>query len=204
MYLDRARPLSEPKWVKSGDVQEWLNSMFGRMFWIARDAAGGWEKKIEVVDPDPVSFYLCFHQLEEAWPSDELCAGAYDLDCSGWLGGQFHCWAADGAPSIRTYSYDGGDRPRPRNSPSPCAWRTCNPLHASTRNFGTERLWPPSRCPVSRLSPRFTADARISGCPRGVAHDAGIRTEGASGKGSYRSRRTLGRDHPVPSFAFTL
>ena len=25
------------------------------MFWVAGDAAGGWEKKIEVVDPDPVS-----------------------------------------------------------------------------------------------------------------------------------------------------
>ena len=60
VYLDRERPLSEPKWVKSGDVQEWLKSMFGRMFWFSRDGAGGWEKKLEVVDPDPVSFYLCF------------------------------------------------------------------------------------------------------------------------------------------------
>lgn len=66
VYLDRARPLSEPKWVKSGDVQEWLKSMFGRMFWLARDAAGGWEKKIEVVDPDPVSFYLGLITLKEA------------------------------------------------------------------------------------------------------------------------------------------
>jgi 20S proteasome subunit alpha 6 len=52
--------------VKSGDVQEWLKSMFGRMFWLARDAAGGWEKKIEVVDPDPVSFYLGLITLKEA------------------------------------------------------------------------------------------------------------------------------------------
>jgi 20S proteasome subunit alpha 6 len=55
VHLDTERPLSEPKWVKSGDVQEWLKSMFGRMFWVAGDAAEeGWEKKIEVVDPDPV------------------------------------------------------------------------------------------------------------------------------------------------------
>ena len=54
-HLDRQRPLSEPRWVKTGDVQEWLKSMFGRMFWVAGDAAGGWEKKISVVDPDPVS-----------------------------------------------------------------------------------------------------------------------------------------------------
>ncbi|RDB23253.1 hypothetical protein Hypma_009662 [Hypsizygus marmoreus] len=53
VYLDTARPLSEPKWAKSGDIQEWLKSMFGRMFWVAGDAAEGWEKKIHVVDPDP-------------------------------------------------------------------------------------------------------------------------------------------------------
>ncbi|KAI0347026.1 hypothetical protein BDW22DRAFT_1386908 [Trametopsis cervina] len=52
-YLDKARPLSEPRWVKTGDVQDWLKSMFGRMFWGAGDAVDGWEKKIEVVDPDP-------------------------------------------------------------------------------------------------------------------------------------------------------
>jgi hypothetical protein len=51
--------LSEPKWAKSGDVQDWLKSMFGRMFWVAGDAADGWEKKILVVDPDPVmSFFI--------------------------------------------------------------------------------------------------------------------------------------------------
>ncbi|KAG5651708.1 hypothetical protein H0H81_007713 [Sphagnurus paluster] len=53
VYLETARPLSEPKWAKSGDIQEWLKSMFGRMFWVAGDAAEGWEKKIQVVDPDP-------------------------------------------------------------------------------------------------------------------------------------------------------
>ena len=54
-YLDKERPLSEPRWVKTGDVQDWLKSMFGRVFWTAGDAADGWEEKIEVVDPDPVS-----------------------------------------------------------------------------------------------------------------------------------------------------
>ncbi|KAH8106064.1 hypothetical protein BXZ70DRAFT_918046 [Cristinia sonorae] len=52
-HLDKDRPLSEPRWVKTGDVQDWLKSMFGRMFWVAGDAAAGWERKIEVVDPDP-------------------------------------------------------------------------------------------------------------------------------------------------------
>jgi len=58
VYLDTARPLSEPKWAKSGDIQEWLKSMFGRMFWVAGDAAEGWEKKIHVVDPDPVRTFI--------------------------------------------------------------------------------------------------------------------------------------------------
>lgn len=60
LHLDTDKPLSEPKWVKSGDVQEWLKSMFGRMFWVAGDAAGGWEKKIEVADPDPVCRFGIF------------------------------------------------------------------------------------------------------------------------------------------------
>lgn len=72
IYLDKERPLSEPKWVKSGDVQEWLRSMFGRMFWVAGDAAAvGWEKRIEVVDPDPVSRSLycpCMRNSEPVLP----------------------------------------------------------------------------------------------------------------------------------------
>lgn len=55
VHLDTTRPLSEPKWAKTGDVQDWLKSMFGRMFWVSGDAAEGWEKKIQVVDPDPVN-----------------------------------------------------------------------------------------------------------------------------------------------------
>ncbi|KAJ7283497.1 hypothetical protein C8J57DRAFT_1432583 [Mycena rebaudengoi] len=53
VHLDTARPLSEPKWVKTGDIPEWLKSLFGRMFWFAGDAAESWEKKIVVSDPDP-------------------------------------------------------------------------------------------------------------------------------------------------------
>ncbi|KIY45862.1 hypothetical protein FISHEDRAFT_48513 [Fistulina hepatica ATCC 64428] len=52
-YMDTERPLSEPKWAKTGDVHEWLKSMFGGRFWVAGDAAEGWEKKITVMDPDP-------------------------------------------------------------------------------------------------------------------------------------------------------
>jgi 20S proteasome subunit alpha 6 len=58
VHLDAEKPNVEPKWVKSGDIQEWLKTMFGRMFWVRGDVADGWEKKIEVVDPDPVRDFL--------------------------------------------------------------------------------------------------------------------------------------------------
>ena len=68
-HLDRDKPLSEPRWVRTGDVQDWLKSMFGRMFWVAGDAAGGWEKKIEVVVEN---FGISFLS-----PSCELRSGLY-------------------------------------------------------------------------------------------------------------------------------
>lgn len=46
--------MTEPRWVKTGDVEEWLRNTFG-IFWVSGD--DGWEKRIEVVDPDPVSIY---------------------------------------------------------------------------------------------------------------------------------------------------
>ncbi|KAM5532403.1 hypothetical protein V8D89_013897 [Ganoderma adspersum] len=67
LYLDKEKPLSEPRWVKTGDVQEWLRSMFGRMFWVAGDAADGWERRVEVVDPDPAP---TIWTLLESWASN--------------------------------------------------------------------------------------------------------------------------------------
>ncbi|KAL0574319.1 hypothetical protein V5O48_007630 [Marasmius crinis-equi] len=49
-YLDTGKPLSEPKWLKTGDVQDWLRSMFGKSGAVS---GNGWERKITVVDPDP-------------------------------------------------------------------------------------------------------------------------------------------------------
>ena len=84
VYLDRARPLFEPKWVKSG---EWLKSMSGWMFWFTRDAAGSWERKIEVVDPDPVSFCQCpcFITSKKQGRLTKPCTGPLDRTVlDGW------------------------------------------------------------------------------------------------------------------------
>ena len=54
VYLDTDRPLSESKWVESGDVQEWMKSIFGNMFCVTGDTVDRWEKKIKVADPEPV------------------------------------------------------------------------------------------------------------------------------------------------------
>jgi len=45
IHLATDRPLSEPKWVESRDVQKWLKSVFGWMFWVAKDAADRWERR---------------------------------------------------------------------------------------------------------------------------------------------------------------
>jgi hypothetical protein len=83
VYLDTERPLSEPKWAKSGDIQDWLKSMFGRMFWVAGEAAEGWEKKIQVVDPDPVrSYALLFYPFLTTF----FHVASNNLDGTRWMG----------------------------------------------------------------------------------------------------------------------
>jgi 20S proteasome subunit alpha 6 len=81
VYLDTVRPLSEPKWAKTGDIQDWLKSILGRMFWAAGDAAEGWEKKIQVVDPDPV----CLKSTFSSFKSDAIVVATDNLDGSRWL-----------------------------------------------------------------------------------------------------------------------
>jgi hypothetical protein len=52
ILLDAEKAIPEAKLVKTGDVHEWVRSTFGRIF---SDVGEGWEKKISVQDPDPVS-----------------------------------------------------------------------------------------------------------------------------------------------------
>lgn len=50
-YLDRNKPLSEPKWVRTGDVEDLLLSVFAKNM----QGRAAWASKVDVVDPDPVS-----------------------------------------------------------------------------------------------------------------------------------------------------
>ena len=70
VFLDLENPLSVPRWVKTGDVDDWLQTMFGVSATLRNGVGGilvkreegnenrGWEGKITVVDPDPVRYYL--------------------------------------------------------------------------------------------------------------------------------------------------
>jgi len=52
VYLNKVRPLSEPKWCRTNGADEWLIEQFG-----GKKAANGegWKGKLEIMDPDPVS-----------------------------------------------------------------------------------------------------------------------------------------------------
>lgn len=55
LYLDKEKPLSEPKWVKTGDIEDWLKSIFGSIKMEDSKAHATWNGKITIADPDPVS-----------------------------------------------------------------------------------------------------------------------------------------------------
>ena len=52
VYLNKKKPLSEPKWCRTNSADDWLIEQFG-----SRKAGSetGWKGKLEIVDPDPVS-----------------------------------------------------------------------------------------------------------------------------------------------------
>ncbi|KAG9002902.1 hypothetical protein FRB90_011290 [Tulasnella sp. 427] len=52
LYLDKEKPLSEPKWVKTGDIEDWLKTMFGPVK-TGPQTYASWSGKISIVDPDP-------------------------------------------------------------------------------------------------------------------------------------------------------
>jgi hypothetical protein len=68
VFLDTERPLSEPGWCKSGNIEEWLRREFGPL-----PPMGGWEKRIEVTDPDPV-------RVVDAFGSSANISPGFDTD----------------------------------------------------------------------------------------------------------------------------
>ncbi len=58
-YLDRSKPLSEPKWVKTGQLDEWIQSISGTSSSAharkSNPEFSVWDGKLEVIDPDSVS-----------------------------------------------------------------------------------------------------------------------------------------------------
>ncbi|KAG8926357.1 hypothetical protein FRC01_008960 [Tulasnella sp. 417] len=52
LYLDKDKPLSEPKWVKTGDIEDWLKTMFGPVK-TGPQTYASWSGKIAIADPDP-------------------------------------------------------------------------------------------------------------------------------------------------------
>lgn len=61
--LDTTNPLTEAKWVRTGDVDSWISQMTGRIFKPEDKTECGWRRKITVVDPDPVSLPLPHHSF---------------------------------------------------------------------------------------------------------------------------------------------
>lgn len=51
-YLDRSNPLTEARWVKTGDIEAWINQL-GLSSGVTTD----WQGKIIVTDPDPVNYF---------------------------------------------------------------------------------------------------------------------------------------------------
>ena len=54
VYLNKKRPLSEPKWCRANQADEWLVEQFG----LRKGSSDvGWRGKLEIMDPDPVCLY---------------------------------------------------------------------------------------------------------------------------------------------------
>ncbi|ORY21156.1 hypothetical protein BCR39DRAFT_554155 [Naematelia encephala] len=51
VHLNKKRPLSEPKWCRTNQADEWLLEQFGSR---VASSSSGWSGKLEIVDPDPV------------------------------------------------------------------------------------------------------------------------------------------------------
>lgn len=53
--LDRSNPLTEARWVKTGDIEGWITQL---SLGSTKGDVSSWKGKIRVVDPDPVCRFL--------------------------------------------------------------------------------------------------------------------------------------------------
>ena len=174
VYLDTARPLSEPKWAKTGDIQDWLKSMFGRMFWVAGDAAEGWEKKIQVVDPDPVSLHIA-HKIAS---TDPITVAANNLDCTRWLGYELPRRHAHRTTKILEDTSDRNRQHLGNSSPS-CSWGKSDCFLSVDSNYlGSKCLRASPLSPDTGVCSRLSTNSCITGCSRDVPIDTGIFSKG--------------------------
>ena len=77
VYLNKKRPLSEPKWCRTSQADEWLCEQFGSK---KGSNDQGWRGKLEIMDPDPVRM-----SWNHKYHSDHVLASDAAND-SGFLG----------------------------------------------------------------------------------------------------------------------
>ncbi|KIM27496.1 hypothetical protein M408DRAFT_24437 [Serendipita vermifera MAFF 305830] len=89
VFLDLEHPLSVPRWVKTGDVDDWLQTIFGAPLPGAKGVGvkqedgsesaltKGWEGKISVMDPDPAP---TLQNVLETWATNSIIAQQKDRE----------------------------------------------------------------------------------------------------------------------------
>ena len=90
--LDRANPLTEARWVKTGEVENWILSLGIANGQDPKDPEqlSKWMGKINVVDPDPVSLPPCCVRLSvKAHNQHRLIAASNDPACTRFFGDEF-------------------------------------------------------------------------------------------------------------------
>lgn len=178
VHLDADKPIPETKWVKSGDLQEWLKTMFGRMFWTTGDA-DGWEKKIDVVDPDPVRVSNSLQTLDI-----KNFKGSDDMDDPRRLGDERKRWCSERTPAIhQNASLRNGQHLR---NPAPtCPWRARDAVLTIYLHGSSNTKQRPRSTAISnrRVLTRLATNARLTRCARFVPDSSRICKKGGWGQG---------------------
>ena len=98
IHLDTEKPIPEAKWVKTGDIHEWVRSTFGRIF---SGAGEGWEKKIVVQDPDPVSRRFYHDVVNRLTDVSFAFPGTNNQEHLGRMGCERERWLPDRTSEVR-------------------------------------------------------------------------------------------------------